>query len=66
LAIGITSYAGKVMIGINADRDLIPDAEVLGQCVTEALQELLDASNGGREQAPRGRRRPETKRETTE
>lgn len=64
LAIGITSYAGKVMIGINADRDLIPDADVLGQCVGEALQELLDASNPGREQAPRGRRRSETKRET--
>ena len=56
LSIGITSYAGKVMFGINADRDLIPDADVLGQCLTEALGELLDASNGGRQRAPRGRR----------
>ena len=37
LAIGVTSYDGQVFYGITADRDLVPDADVLGQCVTEAL-----------------------------
>jgi len=57
LAIGVTSYDGRVFIGINADRDLVPDADVLGQCVREALDELLDTVNGGRQQAPRGRKK---------
>ena len=47
--------------GITADRDLIPDAEVLGQCVTDALDELLDTI-GGRTRAPRGRRSRKTTR----
>jgi hypothetical protein len=34
--------------------------------VTEALNELLDASTGVREQAPRGRRRAEAKQEPNE
>jgi diacylglycerol O-acyltransferase len=55
LAIGVTSYDGQVFYGITADRDRIPDAEVLGQCVSEALTELLDTI-GGRTRAPRGRR----------
>jgi diacylglycerol O-acyltransferase / wax synthase len=55
LAIGVTSYDGHVFYGITADRDRIPDAEVLGQCVPEALTELLDTI-GGRTRAPRGRR----------
>ena len=57
LAIGVTSYDGSVFYGITADRDLLPDADVLGQCVTEALDELLDTATGARPQAPRGRRR---------
>jgi len=57
LAIGVTSYDGRVFIGINADRDLVPDADVLGQCLCEALDELLDTVNGGRQQAPRGRKK---------
>jgi len=57
LAIGVTSYDGRVFIGINADRDLVPDADVLGQCLREALDELLDTVNGGRQQAPRGRKK---------
>ena len=54
LAIGVTSYDGKVFYGITADRDLVPDADVLGQCVTEALDELLDTATG----AGRGPARP--------
>jgi diacylglycerol O-acyltransferase / wax synthase len=57
LAIGVTSYDGQVFYGITADRDLVPDADVLGQCVTEALTELLDISTGGRPKIPRGRRK---------
>ena len=53
LAIGVTSYDGSVFYGITADRDLLPDADVLGQCVTEALDELLDTATGARP-APRG------------
>jgi len=57
IAIGITSYAGRVYFGITADRDLVPDADVFGQCLLEALDELLDTVNGGRQQAPRGRKK---------
>jgi diacylglycerol O-acyltransferase / wax synthase len=56
LAIGVTSYDGRVFYGITADRDLVPDADVLGQCVTEALTELLDTATGVRPKIPRGRR----------
>ena len=57
LAIGVTSYDGKVFYGITADRDLVPDADVLGQCLGEALDELLDTGSGSRPRAPRGRRK---------
>ncbi len=56
LAIGVTSYDGGVFYGITADRDLLPDADLLGQCVTDALDELVDATSGTRRRAPRGRR----------
>jgi len=66
LAIGVTSYDGHVFYGITADRDLVPDADVLGQCVPEALDELLDTITG-RTRAPRGRRgkKRTTKRSTS-
>ncbi len=57
LSIGITSYDGKVFFGITADRDLVPDADTLGQCIGEALDELLDTVSGSRPRAPRGRRK---------
>lgn len=57
LAIGVTSYDGAVFYGITADRDLVPDVDVLGQCLTEALTELLDTATGGRPKIPRGRRK---------
>jgi diacylglycerol O-acyltransferase len=56
LAIGVTSYDGGVYFGLNADRDAVPDLEVLGQCVVEALEELVDTVSGTRARAPRGRR----------
>jgi diacylglycerol O-acyltransferase len=57
LAIGITSYDGGVYFGLNADRDALPDLEVLGQCVTEALDELVDTLGDSRARAPRGRKK---------
>jgi WS/DGAT/MGAT family acyltransferase len=40
LAIGITSYNGGVYYGLNADRDAMPDVDVLGQLIVESLAEL--------------------------
>jgi diacylglycerol O-acyltransferase len=58
LAIGVTSYHGKVFFGLTADRDWLPDADLLGTCIREALVELVDASStGGRQRAPRGRKK---------
>ncbi len=57
LAIGVTSYDGGVFYGITADRDAVPDADVLGQCLLEALDELRDAASDTTPRAPRGRRR---------
>jgi diacylglycerol O-acyltransferase len=55
LAIGVTSYDGAVYYGITADRDALPDVDVLGQCVVEALDELLDSATDDGRRAPRGR-----------
>ncbi len=57
LSIGVTSYDGGVFYGLNADRDAIADLEVLGQCMTEALAELVDSASDARPRAPRGRKR---------
>jgi diacylglycerol O-acyltransferase len=57
LAFGVTSYDGGVFYGITADRDAVPDADVLGQCVLESLEELIDSASDTRPQAPRGRRK---------
>jgi WS/DGAT/MGAT family acyltransferase len=40
LSIGITSYDGGVYFGLNADRDAMPDVDVLGQSIVESLAEL--------------------------
>jgi diacylglycerol O-acyltransferase len=55
LAIGATSYDGSVYYGIDADRDAVPDLDVLAQCIREAVDELVDASSPSRARAPRGR-----------
>jgi diacylglycerol O-acyltransferase len=57
LSIGVTSYDGAVYFGLTGDRDAVPDLEVLGQCVSEALEELVDTTTPGRQRAPRGRKR---------
>ncbi|MEQ6903393.1 wax ester/triacylglycerol synthase family O-acyltransferase [Nocardioides sp. YIM 152588] len=56
LSIGVTSYDGGVYYGLTADRDWIPDIDLLGTCIIEALDELLDVSAASRTRAPRGRR----------
>ena len=43
LSIGLTSYDGGVHYGLYADRDAMPDADVLGRGVVDALAELLEA-----------------------
>lgn len=48
LAVGLTSYDGGVYYGLLADRDSIPDADVLGQCLADSLTELLESHHGPR------------------
>ena len=52
LAIGVTSYDGGVYYGLNADRDALPDVDLLGQCMREALDELVDSASDTRPRAP--------------
>ncbi len=58
LAIGVTSYDGRVFYGLNADRDQLPDADLIGTCLTEALEELLATATAVRAPRGRGRGRP--------
>jgi diacylglycerol O-acyltransferase len=57
LAIGVTSYNGGVYFGLNADRDAIWDLDVLGQCIQESLEELVESASENRPRAPRGRKK---------
>ncbi len=41
VSIGLTSYDGGVFYGLNADRDAMPDVDVLAQCLEESLAELV-------------------------
>jgi len=40
VSIGLTSYDGGVYFGLNADRDAMPDVDVLAQCLVGSLAEL--------------------------
>jgi diacylglycerol O-acyltransferase / wax synthase len=42
VSVGLTSYNGGVFYGLNADRDAMPDLDVLAQCIEDALVELVD------------------------
>jgi WS/DGAT/MGAT family acyltransferase len=42
VSIGLTSYDGGVYYGLNADRDAMPDVDVLAQCLEDSLAELLE------------------------
>ena len=41
VCVGLTSYNGGVFYGLNADRDAMPDIDVLAQCIEESLAELV-------------------------
>ncbi len=43
VSIGLTSYDGEVFYGINADRDAMPDVDVLAQCIVDAVAELVES-----------------------
>jgi diacylglycerol O-acyltransferase / wax synthase len=60
LAIGVTSYDGSVFYGLNADRDMLPDADLIGTCIREALDELIESASPSSDRAPRGRRKRKT------
>jgi len=42
VSVGLTSYNGGVFYGLNADRDAMPDVDVLAQCLEESLAELVE------------------------
>lgn len=44
LAIGVTSYCGRLYFGINADREAMSDVEMLPALLGESLEELLDSA----------------------
>ena len=41
LSVGVTSYDGGVYYGLNADRDALPDVDVVAALLEESLAELL-------------------------
>ena len=47
VSIGITSYDGGMHYGLNADRDALPDVDVLAEAMLEALAELKAAAVPG-------------------
>lgn len=42
VSVGVTSYNGAVFYGLNADRDAMPDVDVLASCFRDALDELVE------------------------
>jgi diacylglycerol O-acyltransferase len=46
VSIGLTSYDGGVFYGLNADRDAMPDVDVLASCIEESLAELVGTVSG--------------------
>lgn len=48
LSIGMTSYDGGVFLGLNADRDAMPDLDVLAQSLRDSYSELVEATRGPR------------------
>ncbi len=61
ISIGVTSYRGRMFFGIVADREAVPDVDVLAQCIEDALAELVDSVRDTGTRAPRGRQRPPRK-----
>lgn len=75
LAVGVTSYNGRVFIGLTGDRFGMPDLDVLAQCIEEALDELAETIAEARQsrqptraasRAARPRKRPATRVPTSQ
>ncbi len=47
VSIGLTSYDGGMFVGLNADREAMPDVEVLAQCIDDAIEEMLATVTSG-------------------
>jgi diacylglycerol O-acyltransferase len=45
VSIGLTSYDGGVYYGLNADRDAMPDVDVLASLIEESLAELVGTTS---------------------
>jgi hypothetical protein len=45
LAIGLTSYDGQVFYGLTGDRSALPDVDLLGELLPEALSELREVAS---------------------
>ncbi|HEY3632077.1 MAG TPA: wax ester/triacylglycerol synthase family O-acyltransferase [Jatrophihabitantaceae bacterium] len=59
VTVGLTSYAGGVYYGLNADRDAMADIDVLANLIEESLAELVTASlESSRHRAPASSREP--------
>ena len=46
LGIAVFSYDGRVFFGLNADRDSVPDLDVVAGGIEHALHELLEVAHG--------------------
>jgi hypothetical protein len=54
VSVGLTSYNGGMFFGLNADREAMPDVEVLAQCIDDAIAEMLATlTPSGRPRKPR-------------
>ena len=54
VSIGLTSYNGGVFFGLNADREAMPDVDVLAQCIDDAIADMLATiTPSGRPRRPR-------------
>lgn len=48
LSIGITSYDGRVFLGLYVDREALPDVDLLASCLDESMEELMARSTSHR------------------
>ena len=48
VSIGLTSYDGGVYFGLNADRDAMPDLDLLGQCLVDSLADMVEIRDARR------------------
>ena len=62
LSIGVTSYDGRVFVGLTGDRDAVADLDVLTQCIEESLVELTATVADARRSRQPTRKAPAKKR----